>query len=114
MRASTQVANYDDGVGTSSFKPLAILGGGFGWGLKRNVLDLYCFLCRNHSDGAHIYAFGFSRGAFTIRVLLGLIANQGLIRCQTEFELARLATDAYRAYRAERYHSILHVEWPFP
>jgi uncharacterized protein (DUF2235 family) len=28
----TQVAFYDDGVGTSSFKPLALLGGAFGWG----------------------------------------------------------------------------------
>lgn len=43
-----QVAYYDDGVGTSSFKPLALLGGAFGWGLKRNVLDLYMFLCRNY------------------------------------------------------------------
>lgn len=30
-----QVAYYDDGVGTSSFKPLALLGGIFGFGLKR-------------------------------------------------------------------------------
>ena len=36
-----QIAYYDDGVGTSSFKPLAVLGGAFGWGLKRNVLDIY-------------------------------------------------------------------------
>ena len=36
-----QIALYDDGVGTSSFKPLAIVGGAFGYGVKRNVLDLY-------------------------------------------------------------------------
>lgn len=79
---SDQVAFYDDGVGTSSFKPLAILGGAFGYGLKRNVIDLYKFVCRNYrsasdysrerqgnsSDGDHfeddeIYGFGFSRGA---------------------------------------------------
>ena len=42
-----QIACYDDGVGTSAFMPLALLGGAFGWGLKRNVLDLYTFLCRN-------------------------------------------------------------------
>src|SRR4051812_17240791 len=29
-----QIAYYDDGVGTSSFKPLAVLGGVFGYGLK--------------------------------------------------------------------------------
>jgi Uncharacterized alpha/beta hydrolase domain (DUF2235) len=40
-----QVAKYDDGVGSSSFKPLALLGGAFGWGLKRNVVGLYKFIC---------------------------------------------------------------------
>jgi uncharacterized protein (DUF2235 family) len=38
--ATVQVACYDDGVGTSSFKPLALLGGAFGVGLMRNVLRL--------------------------------------------------------------------------
>jgi uncharacterized protein (DUF2235 family) len=117
LRSPRQVAIYDDGVGTSSFKPLAVLGGAFGWGLKRNVLDLYTFLCRNYEPGARIYAFGFSRGAFTIRVTLGLVKNQGLIRNTSpsgvrlpESELQHLATQAYRAYRKERYHSVLHVE----
>ena len=40
LSGSEQVAFYDDGVGTSSFKPLAILGGAFGYGLKRNVIDI--------------------------------------------------------------------------
>src|SRR4030095_13825170 len=59
-----QIPYYDEGVGTSSFKPLALLGGAFGWGLKRNVLDLYTFLCRNYRPGDRIYAVGFRRGAF--------------------------------------------------
>ena len=29
-------------------KPCAILGGAFGFGLKRNVLDIYKFVCRNY------------------------------------------------------------------
>ncbi len=110
---SFQVAIYDDGVGSSSFKPLAVLGGAFGWGLKRNVLDLYRFLCRNWEPGARIYVFGFSRGAFTIRVLLGLVANQGLVRNRTEAELRRGAVAAYRAYRKERFHSLWHIEAVF-
>ena len=68
-----QIACYDDGVGTSSFKPLALLGGAFGVGLKRNVLELYEFVCRSYEPGDRIYAFGFSRGAFTIRVLARII-----------------------------------------
>jgi len=110
LSGAGQVAAYDDGVGTSSFKPLAILGGAFGWGLKRNVLDLYEFLCRNYKPGDQIYGFGFSRGAFTIRVLMGLVGNQGLVTFATDSELQAKARLAYRAYRASRYHSITRVE----
>jgi hypothetical protein len=89
-----QVACYDDGVGTSTFMPLAILGGALGFGLKRNVLRLYRFLCEHYTPGDRIYAFGFSRGAFTIRVLTGLILDQGVIRVRpnlTEPEQAAVA-----------------------
>ena len=106
---SSQVAIYDDGVGSSSFKLLAALGGAVGWGLKRNVLDLYAFLCRNYGPNARIYAFGFSRGAFTIRVLLGLVNNQGLVPVDSEAQLRRDAKAAYRAYRRERYRSNLNL-----
>src|SRR6266852_5867068 len=101
-----QIAYYDDGVGTSSFKPLAILGGVFGWGLKRNVLDIYKFLCANYKPGDEIFGFGFSRGAFTIRVVIGLILSQGLVRGDTDAEFYQKAKMAYRAYRAEKFHTI--------
>jgi uncharacterized protein (DUF2235 family) len=108
-----QVAKYDDGVGSSAFKPLALLGGAFGWGLKRNVIDLYKFVCRNYEPDAKIYAFGFSRGAFTIRILMGLILEQGLIPYHAEGDLHARARDAYRSFRRKRFHSFLHVEWLF-
>jgi uncharacterized protein (DUF2235 family) len=113
LAGSDQVARYDDGVGTSAFKPFAILGGAFGWGLKRNVLDLYRFLCRHYGDDAEIFAFGFSRGAFTIRILMGLVNNQGLVSFSSEADLAWKAKAAYRAYRAERYHSVHRLETVF-
>src|SRR4029453_17293775 len=78
LTGSDQVARYDDGIGSSFFKPLAIVSGAFGWGLKRNVIDLYKFICRNYGKDSKIYGFGFSRGAFTIRVLIGLVARQGV------------------------------------
>src|SRR4051812_32114605 len=110
LSGSDQVAFYDDGVGTSSFKPWAILGGAFGFGLKRNVIDIYKFACRNYRDDSdNIYCFGFSRGAFTIRVVVGLIINQGLVSADNESELDRKAIAAYRQYRAERYHTL----WPW-
>jgi len=95
-----QVALYDDGVGTSSFKPLALLGGAIGWGLKRNLISLYMFLCRNYDPGDRIFCFGFSRGAFTIRVLTKFILTQGLV---TEYgsvdELRRKSLTLYREFR---------------
>src|SRR5690349_17577078 len=100
---SDQVARYDDGVGTSSNKYLAAFGGAFGWGLKRNVLDLYKFICRNWRPGDSIYGFGFSRGAFTIRVLIGFIAREGLVPFQSEDELHRRASAAYRSYRSKSF-----------
>src|SRR5687767_10698891 len=75
-----QVACYDDGVGTSSFAPLRILGGAIGVGLRRNVLRLYRFLCEHYDEGDRIYLFGFSRGAFTVRVLSGMILSQGIVK----------------------------------
>ncbi|MGE5525077.1 MAG: DUF2235 domain-containing protein [Rhodospirillaceae bacterium] len=109
--APKQIAYYDDGVGSSSFKLAAIVGGAFGWGLKRNVLDLYTFLCRNYEPGDRIYAFGFSRGAFTVRVLSGLITSQGLVAAASETELKRRALHAFQRYR-ERYRTPTRVEIP--
>ncbi|WP_312014426.1 DUF2235 domain-containing protein [Bradyrhizobium sp. AUGA SZCCT0283] len=88
LRSNEQAAKYDDGVGTSSFLPFSILGGAFGYGLKRNILDAYKFIYRNydHANGSKIYLLGFSRGAFTVRVL-ALILEQGLVQADTESEL---------------------------
>lgn len=102
-----QVACYDNGVGTSVFKPLAILGSVFGIGLKRNVIHLYSFLCRNYKEGDHIFGFGFSRGAFTMRIVAGLVTGQGLVPWHgNEAELARKANAAYRQYRKQ-----FHTRW---
>ena len=46
-----QIAYYQDGIGTSTVRPLAIIGGAFGWGLKRNVIDAYIYLCRTYAPG---------------------------------------------------------------
>lgn len=102
-----QIAVFGDGVGTSSVKFLRILGLALGIGVKRNVLNLYKFLCRNYRDDDRIWAFGFSRGAFTIRVLVGLIFHEGLVAWTTEAELDRNARAAYRAYRRKAFYTRL-------
>jgi uncharacterized protein (DUF2235 family) len=94
-----QISYYDDGVGTSGFRPLAILGGAFGWGLKRNVLDIYRYACRNYREGDELFGFGFSRGAFTMRLVMALIGSQGLVESTSERELDHKSKLAYRAFR---------------
>jgi uncharacterized protein (DUF2235 family) len=104
--ASKQIAYYDNGVGTSSFTPTAMLGKAFGWGLAHNVRDLYGFLCRTYDVGDEIYGFGFSRGAFTMRIALAFIASQGIIDRSTvkdERDFNRLIATAYRQFRTDNF-----------
>lgn len=50
-----------------------------GVGLKENVKQLYVTLAQNHEeDDDLIFLFGFSRGAFTVRALAGLLYRCGL------------------------------------
>ena len=102
LTTEDQVAIYDDGVGTSSFRPLAITGQGFGLGLARNVRDLYTFLSVNYKKGDRIYAFGFSRGAFTIRLLIGFVRHMGLVDNAATMPKNKLRAEVYRRYRAYR------------
>jgi uncharacterized protein (DUF2235 family) len=96
-----QIVYYDNGVGTENFKPLAALGGAFGIGVWQNVKDLYTFTCRNYSVGDQIYGFGFSRGAFTIRLLMGLIGKCGIVKATSEAHLIQCVEMAYEAYRRD-------------
>lgn len=99
-----QIAYYDDGVGTSMVKPLALVTGAIGFGLSRNVRQLYAFLCRNYNPGDRIYGFGFSRGAFTIRILAGFVTAIGLLKREAfagERDLKKKTTWLYRVYRKQ-------------
>ena len=111
LNCKDQIAMYDDGVGTQQFLLFKLLGGAFGFGLKWNVIELYKFLCRTYeTDGTEggtdkIYLFGFSRGAFTVRVLAGLIAKCGLVTdFDSERDLHRKARQNFARYRG-RYKS---------
>lgn len=96
-----QIAFYSDGVGSRGFLPFKLLGGAFGWGLKRNVIELYKILCRTYQKKDEIYLFGFSRGAFTVRMLAGMIACRGLYtNYEDEEDLRRTALGNFAAYRS--------------
>lgn len=68
---------YDWGIG-SYYDP--IIGGATGKGLHKNIMDNYRYIVQNYSPGDELYLFGFSRGAYTIRCLCGLINNCGIIK----------------------------------
>ena len=94
-----QVAYYHPGVGTmgdptrtwkiqrwwSKVKGLA-----FGLGFTDNMADAYRFLMDNYTEGDHIYLFGFSRGAYTVRALAGALNLYGLLCSGNEGHLSYL------------------------
>ena len=109
-----QLAFYDDGVGTQQLRWIRAFAGATGYGLSRNVKRLYRELCRVYEPGDAIYLFGFSRGAFTVRTLAGLIADCGILpsaEYPTEREFRRQTRAAYRAYR-RKYRALLTRAWP--
>jgi uncharacterized protein (DUF2235 family) len=99
-----QVVFYDPGVGTLA-RPdpwrkvwqdtITVLGLATGYGLDDNVLAGYEFLVDNYDDGDNIYLFGFSRGAYTVRVLAGLVHKIGLVSPQ-QVNLAGSGLTAYK------------------
>ena len=102
-----QLARYIPGVGTSSNRVLRLIDGATGIGVPSNVRKLYRFLCWNWQPGDEVYLFGFSRGAFTVRTLAGMVRWQGLMplmigeRPVTDAEMKRNAMRAWEAYRAK-------------
>lgn len=66
-----------------------------GYGLDENVVSAYRFLVANWRDGDRIFLFGFSRGAWTVRVLGGLVHMIGLLRPE-QLALCDHALGAYK------------------
>lgn len=53
--------------------------GGFGAGLNGKVCEAYNYITNNYGPGDELFIFGFSRGAYTARVLASFICNFGLL-----------------------------------
>ena len=52
-----------------------------GLGITANVIDCYAAITRLYEEGDRIFLFGFSRGAYTVRSLAGVMAYCGIPRC---------------------------------
>ena len=100
-----QVPIYIEGVGTGRRGVTRLsraldrwLGGLLGFGLMANVVEAYRHLVFLYEPGDEIYVFGFSRGAFTARSLVGFIRFTGLLARASLWRLP----EAVRRYSERR------------
>lgn len=100
----TQISKYIHGVGDSKNFLNKLLGGVFGAGIIERIVRGYTFISRNYLPGDKIYLVGFSRGAYTVRALAGMIAKMGLLDA-SQYDLSdreegyRLGSAVWTAYR---------------
>ena len=84
---------YDWGLGSYHNNFSA---GATGRGIHKNILDGYRYIVQNYAANDKIFLFGFSRGAYTVRALSGLINNCGILKRPD----ARLISDAWKIYKS--------------
>ena len=117
-KSHRQLCYYSPGVGTISRispwarlrqKALEILGLITGYGLDDNVLGAYRFLVANWRPGDRIFLFGFSRGAWTVRVLAGMLHLIGLLKPEQD----NMADAALGTYKRAAADNDLPLAWHF-
>lgn len=91
-----QIIYYDQGVGTGNILD-RYSGGAFGNGIEDNIKDAYRFLIGNYEFGDEIFLFGFSRGAFTVRSIAGMVRKCGVLGR----EHVEHYSEAFDLYRSE-------------
>lgn len=86
IKSEAQVTYYDPGVGTGGWvyeeesgNFRALTDKATGGGLQKNIEDAYRYLMQVYEGGDQIFMFGFSRGAFTVRALAGMLHKCGLL-----------------------------------
>lgn len=103
---------YQRGVGTDWRDRYT--GGLFGEGLDGKIRAAYRFLSFNYTGNAQVFVFGFSRGSYVARSLVGYIAAAGLLRreqCTPENE--QRAWHFYRTPPASRLPGVWSAMQPF-
>lgn len=102
---ASQIVYYDPGVGTlnlptdSFVKNMQsrIVGQGWGYGLHDNIRDAYKYLMHNYQEGDKVFLFGFSRGAYSVRALAGMLYRFGLLR-KGSLNLVPYVSEMYHKY----------------
>ena len=75
--AVPQQVFYDRGLGSYHDQVTA---GVTGKGIHKDIMDGYRYIVQNYSPGDELFFFGFSRGAYTVRSLCGLLNNCGIVK----------------------------------
>ena len=96
--STDQIVYYHDGVGTGGLTD-RITGGAFGEGMEENIRNLYRFIVYNYEPNDELYFFGFSRGAFTVRSLAGIMNKVGLIEKDDDYYMPEIY-DCYESNKA--------------
>ena len=91
-----QTVFYEWGIGSYH---ASATGGALGKGLDKNIKDCYRYIVHNYEIGDELFFFGFSRGAYTVRSLCGLINNCSVL----EKEHANLINKAFDLYKNSKY-----------
>ncbi len=94
-----QIVYYDEGIGTGVNRVLRAAQGAFGKGMLKIMREAYRFLIFNYESGDEIFAFGFSRGAYTARSFVGFIRHAGILDIARASQIDR-AIEIYRAVDA--------------
>ena len=109
VRDANQIAFYDPGVGTFSIlgrelgrRVGIVLGKAFGAGVQQNIEDAYRYLMARYEPEDTVFLFGFSRGAFTVRALAGMLNRCGLL----EKGSVNLVPYASRIYNNRARHAV--------
>lgn len=102
---------YHPGVGTNGGYVSRIAGGTFGTGLSKNIVSAYKWLAEEYEPKDRIFLFGFSRGAFTVRSLAGMISKCGLADLKkpdlSQDEVWSLVDNIFARYRREPHDEAL-------
>jgi len=94
----TQLLYYDVGIGSEGDLFTRVYDGATGTGISENILQAYRFIVKNYEPGDELFFFGFSRGAFTVRSLAGLIRNSGILKYKNMDQ----ESGAYRLYQSRK------------
>ena len=87
-----------------------VLGLAFGLGVLKNIRDAYRFLMEVWEQSDRIFLFGFSRGAYTVRVLAGMLHAVGLLG-RSSNELIPYAMRLYKQLNAHSGNDFDLEEW---